>query len=343
MSNLLTNSRRSTFRACRRLHQLEYLEGFRPVRQAEYFTFGNLIHAGIEAWWTTWRDLPGGTELPAALALMDASAAMAIDAYPDSDPLLKLQARTLMLGYRQLWGDLGDWQVLAIERNFSGPLINPDTMHPSRTWLLAGKLDLILHHLPTGQVHLSEHKTTTDSFTDDSDHYWLRLAMDSQLTQYVIGAEILGWRITHITYDVIRRPKVQPKKATPEAQRKYCKTGPRQGQLHAGQRYEDETLGEYQVRLAGLVASEASHYYRRRTFARLDSEVQAGLADAWDEGKEMREAERTGRHPRNPDACLRYGTCPYYECCSLGVDPSTSTRFKRLDNVHPELDLEEIQ
>ena len=41
------------------------------------------------------------------------------------------------------------YEVLAVEASFVSPLINPDTMAPSRTWNLAGKVDGVLRERST--------------------------------------------------------------------------------------------------------------------------------------------------------------------------------------------------
>jgi hypothetical protein len=44
------------------------------------------------------------------------------------------------------------------------------------------------------------------------------------------------------------------------------------------------------------------------------------------------------RHPRNPDACMRYGrVCEFFAVCSGEAQLTDPTRYERVDNPHPEL------
>lgn len=48
---VLSASRLRAVRSCQRLHRFQYLDGIRPVVEAESLRFGSLIHLGLEAWW----------------------------------------------------------------------------------------------------------------------------------------------------------------------------------------------------------------------------------------------------------------------------------------------------
>jgi hypothetical protein len=63
---ILSASRLKTARACQRLHKLQYLDGYRPILEAESLAFGKLIHFGLEAWWRA----PMGERLEAAVAAL---------------------------------------------------------------------------------------------------------------------------------------------------------------------------------------------------------------------------------------------------------------------------------
>jgi hypothetical protein len=63
---ILSASRLRAARACSRLHQLQYLEGYRPVVDAETLQLGKLVHLGLETWWRA----PAGERLEAALAAL---------------------------------------------------------------------------------------------------------------------------------------------------------------------------------------------------------------------------------------------------------------------------------
>ena len=66
--------------------------------------------------------------------------------------------------------------------------------------------------------------------------------------------------------------------------------------------------------------------------------MREAMTDVWQIGATVREARNTGCHPRNPDACVRYGrTCAFFDVCAGDADIETDARFVRTA-VHPELD-----
>lgn len=325
MSNLLTISRVRTNDECRRKHKLMYLDGWRSVNEGRARGFGRLLHDGLEAWWKG----DGNARLIVALD------AMADDA---ADPFEQVAAQELMTGYHAFWGPPDQYDVIAVEATFTAPLINPETGATSRTWVLAGKLDVLLRDRRTGAVLICEHKTSTENIQNPAATYWVKLGMDSQVSQYFLGAEALGHTAEWCLYDVLLRPRQEPLKATPEESRKYkAKTG----ELYANQRAEDETPEQYRLRIRADIEANPEKYYQRKEVARTDRDIIEYLGDLWDKGRIMREAEIAGRAPKTPDACHRFGTCSFWSVCAYGLNPADHPEmFERVDNVHPELELE---
>jgi hypothetical protein len=326
VSNLLTISRMRTRRDCQRKHRLMYLDGWRPVKQDEAQSFGSLVHTGLEAWWRG----EGNARLIDTLEAIAGKGA---------DPFEQVAAEELLTGYHAWWGPSADrYDVLAVEETFLVPLLNPETGAPSRTWVLAGKVDGVVRDRHTGSLLILEHKTTTENFADAADSYWTKLAMDFQVSQYFLGAEGLGHSAEGCLYDVLLRPRQKPLKATPEESRKYTA----KGQLYANQRAEDETSEEYRLRVRADIETSPAKYFARKEIARTDRDIVEYLGDVWSEGRAMRDAELAGRHPRNPDSCDRYGRCPFWNICAYGLNPADHPElFERVENVHPELELQE--
>jgi len=228
--------------------------------------------------------------------------------------------------------------VLAVEQTFTAPILNPDSGAPSRTWIIAGVLDGVLRERATDAVLILEHKTTTENIADPADPYWTKLGMDAQVSHYYLGAEAMGHAAEGCLYDVLLRPRLRPLKATPEAARKYTKLG----ELYANQRALDETPEEYGARVRADIEADPGRYFIRRDIARTDNDIREYLADLWAEGRMMREAEIAERAPRNPESCHRFGTCPFWDTCANGLNPADHPdSFAKVDNVHPELDLQE--
>lgn len=310
---ILTHSRMRTYRECARKHDLMYRQMYRPVREGDALHFGTLMHAGLEAWWT------GGDWLAAI--------------EKEADPFDRVKAYELMVGYNRVYTPVRDeYEVLTAEARFEAPLINPATMLPSRTWKLGGKQDVILKRIADGHVVVVEHKTTSESLTDGD--YWARLQIDHQISNYVIGAEALGFPVDDTLYDVIKKPTIRPLAATPVESRKYTK----EGKLYAAQREEAETPSEFAARLREDIEADPGKYFQQRTIARMNSQIQDFMFDAWQTAQEIRSAALAGRAPRNPEACLRYGRCPFWDVCVNGLVPAEHPEtFVQLETPHPEL------
>jgi hypothetical protein len=127
---LLTTSSCRCYRACPRQYQLTYVKGLRARAAAPTLAFGTRVHKALAAW------LPAH-DLDAALAAMREDGA---ESEFDFDGA---KAEAMIRGYHARWS--GDaLEVVAIEREFVAPLVNPTTGAASRTFCLAGKLDAIV-------------------------------------------------------------------------------------------------------------------------------------------------------------------------------------------------------
>jgi len=327
---LLTSSRLRCFRECPRKHAYAYVEGFRPAKTSEALRFGTLLHAGLEGYWLAIRD--GADPLDWALSSIEGRG---------FDIFEQIRAEELLRGYATRWAeDARDFEVVAVEAEFRAPLMNPASgLTASRTWRLAGKIDLIVRRRADGRVLVGEHKSTVERIEDDADHYWSTLAIDGQISGYVVGAEALGHQVDEILYDVVRKPGQRPAYATPPEQRKYTKpTKTEPSRLYAGQRETDEAPGEYRERIRAAISSDLASHFQRRSISRTQSQIAEYLTNTWAWGRIIREAELAGRMPGTSEACHRFGQCAYWLACSTGTHPADHpSDYVKLDNVHPEL------
>jgi hypothetical protein len=341
--DLLTVSRLKAARSCLRYHRLRYLEGYRPAREPDTTRFGSLIHRGLEAWWR-------------ATALRTSALEAALDAARsagEADPFELAKAEVLLIGYDTRWSDQ-DYEVLGVEVEFRGPLVNPLTGSESRIWQRGGKVDAIVREAGTGRVLVVEHKTSSEDVRQGSE-YWRRLRMDGQVTAYFEGARFLGHGVAGCLYDVIAKPTQRPldvalvdgegvkivhngegHRVRTKDGKKWRETG--DSKLGYVLQTRPETAQEYRNRIAQAVSEDLPAYFQRGEVARLESELREGLLDDWHFAQTLREANRLGRAPRNPDACVRYGrTCEFFDACTGAASLDDETRFTRTDNVHPEL------
>lgn len=321
---LLTTSELKVFRRCVREHHYAYRLGMRSVRDdAEALRFGSLIHLGLEA---IWRAYQSTAVDPLAAAVL----AMTSHALDDFD---LVRATILLQGYVARW-PAHEYEVIGVELEFCAPLINPDTGSASRTFQIAGKLDVLVRRRSDGVVLIIEHKTTSADLGVGS-MYWQLLTLDSQVSMYFAGARALGFDVGGCVYDVIKKPRHSPLKATPLELRKYTK---KDNRLYADQRDTDETLDEFQARLVEVIATNPDAWYQRGDVVRLEADERDAGFDVWQAARTMREAELAERYPRNPDSCQRFNRlCNYWPVCTGAGTLGDPASFVHVDNVHSEL------
>lgn len=335
---ILTVSRMRARHACPRKEQLGYVECVAPVLEEEALHVGDLVHRGLEAWLVAHRFASDGdSALRSALDVVEGRA---------RDWPTEIKVEEMLRGYDQRWHD-EPLQVVGAEEEFCVPLINPETMRESRTWMLAGKIDGRIRI--RGELFILEHKTTSEYVEDPSSPYWAKLDMDHQVSAYYLGAEAIAADDSEIPrgclYDVIKKPGQIPLRATPPELRKYTKEKVDRktkeilepSRLYKGQRENDETPEEFRARIRKDIEEKLELYFVRRLVARTETQLKEFMEDAWATARETHETHKRGFAPRNPDACHAYGRCKFWNICSAGVDPKASEDFQILDRPHPEL------
>jgi hypothetical protein len=319
---LLTESRLKTRRRCAREHRLRYELGYESTGEREALRFGDLMHKALEAWWSN-IGFGGPVRIEAAIEAIAKNAG--------EDVFERIRAEELMQGYEARWGE-DCFYPIAVEAEFRAPLINPATGAASKTWTRAGKLDVLARD-DNGRVLIVEHKTSSDDIGHGST-YWARLRLDGQVSGYFRGAEALGYQAEACMYDVIGKVKIRPYKSTPASARKYTKDG----KLYANQREADETPEEYRTRVREEIAANPDCYYQRGEVVRLDDEMREHDLETWQMALMMRDERRQGLAPKNPDACVRYGSlCQFFFACSGEASLEDERLYQLLPSVHPEL------
>ncbi len=254
-AKLYTNSRSASFRACPRQHYYAYVQRYQALEEQEARVFGTCIHAMLEAYWLARK---AGEDSNACLyAGLDAMVMT-------MDPFQQARAEAMFCAYTSIWDGI-DVEVLAVERTFQFPMLNPETGSKSRTWIMAGKLDLLVRFRGmfhgqdcTGLIAFVEHKTSSED-TSPGSAYRKKLGMDGQCGQYFEGSDALATvygyeRVNVGIYDVLAKPQLKPYKATPEDEKKYIEARPatpeEPARLYEGQHLEDETPEAFAIRLA---------------------------------------------------------------------------------------------
>lgn len=333
---VITQSRLRTLRSCAYKHHLMYERGFRPVRTAETLATGTLLHVGLEAWW-----LAVQAKKPQEHWLRDALLAVGARAGTDAEaPFRLVNVEEMLTGYHHAHRDHAlRVEVIGVELGFTAPLLNPDkgleevAGHP-----IAGKIDVLIRD-EDGDVVIVEHKTTSFSIDDDGEGYWQKLAIDPQVSFYFIGAETLGHVAEGCLYDVVRKVGIERARATPMEKRKYTKaTKSEPSRLYAGQREVDETPEEYRARVREIIQQNPDRHFRRREIPRTDDDIVRFLRDVCIQVETLDRYAAAHVAPKNPDACIMFGKCAFWEHCAYNVDLATRTELWHvIDDAHPEL------
>lgn len=333
-TQLLTHSRLGCFRACHRRDYLRYELGVRPDRDSFTIRVGKAFAGAVEA----------------ASKGLDVAAAMEACV---EDPYDLALVAAMFDGHTRRWADEPVEHVEA-ELPFNLPLVNPDTGKPTTVWRLGGKVDRIVR-LPDGRLAVMEYKTTSKDFGPGED-YWTRLHLDTQLSIYVMAVRELGFDVSTILYDVTRRPALRPS-AVPlvdeqgskivldsAGQRVRTKDGKKwreTGDSSLGYvlQTRPETPEEFTARVAAAMAADPQKHFARIEIARLDQDLAECARDVWAQQLEMREAQRSGRFYKNPDACFGQGfKCDYVGICHRhDLETVTPEGFVRVTEMHPEL------
>lgn len=262
----------------------------------------------------------------------------------NANGLESAKAKALMIGYDRRYRDAG-FVCEDKEVPFHLPIYNPATRRTSRTWTNAGKYDGIVTR--DGGAWLLEHKTTSDDLSPEST-YWKQLAIDSQVSHYMLARWQEGQRLVGTLYDVIRKPSINPKKLTKAEQQsfivnlRYYDTTfdidyVAQWQQDAEAR---ETAEMYGARLAYDCTTERPDwYFHRKPIPRMDHDVLEYAAELWEVSNQIKAARKSGVHYRNSGACAMYGRpCEFLGICS-GYDTPESGNWQPR-KLHSELDLD---
>jgi len=314
----------SLFRNCRKAAHWRYVLEVVPLEKDRHLSFGSLIHQCLETW-------HGTRDLAATLAILDR--ACANRAQDEEQRRVWHLATAMMRGYAARYAD-EELEVVALEKEFEGEIVNPETDAPSRSFVLAGKVDGIVRI--GGEPFLIEHKTAGVLDTG----YLERLWTDFQITLYAHYVEqSLGIRVAGILYNVLVKARLQQSagetEAEFEARRAELIAKSKTGRSTARRRLP-ESDEEFQARLAVKYAEPGMFhrellYISREQFATLRAEL-------WELTQAFLDARRRDVWYQNTSFCFVYGKpCPYFALCRSGGSPNVLENFYERRSAHEEL------
>lgn len=319
-----TYSMWNQFRNCRKAAELRYLQHLVPFERDRNLHFGSQIHECLELWHRQ-RDLVR------VLDLIDRRcAARAQDEDQKRDWHL---ATAMMQAYAERYAE-EEFEVVALEQVFEGPIVNPATGAASRSFLLAGKVDGIVRI--GGEYFILEHKTASQI---DSD-YLERLWTDFQITLYAHYVEqTLGIPITGILYNVLVKARLQQSKGETEedfeARRAELLTKSKTGRTTARRR-EPESDQDFQRRLAEKYEDPAM-FHRERLYLSRDR-FDVLRSELWELTQAFLDARRRGVFYQNTSFCFNYQRpCPYFALCRSNGNPNVIENFYQRVEPNEEL------
>jgi hypothetical protein len=309
-----TYSMWSLFRNCRKAVDWRYLQQLVPLQRDRNLHFGSIIHECLQAWHQR-RDLD---------EVLGTVNRLCANRHQDENQRRDWHLATAMMRAYATRYIRDDFDVIALERNFDGPIVNPATGAASRSFMLAGKVDGIVR-IGT-EYFILEHKTAAQVDGD----YLERLWTDFQITIYAYYIEqTMGIPITGILYNVLVKAKLQQGKGEKEeefqARRAELLAKSKTGKTTA-KRKQPESDDEFQLRLAEKYADpEMFHremlYLSRDRFEILRSEL-------WELTQSFLDARRRGIFYQNTAFCFNYQRpCPYFALCRSNGNPNLIENF----------------
>jgi hypothetical protein len=375
MDSRITHSQMQCAGKCLRKHELAYILGLRPIMIAEPLRIGSVCHKIMELAQTIKKEPEFKDEsidtiqLESLKRVLSKSQQNVIDENQQPTPeeerrqyyqeVERHMIWNLMSGYFWRWQQYdAQMQWIAPEMSFQIPIETP-TGTRVRGKYLAGKIDGIVQ-LPDGRLAVIEHKTTSSDLSPESD-YWLRLRCDQQISLYFLAARSLGYDVTAICYDVIRKPEIRPSqipmldennvKIVLDAQGQRVKTKDGKKWRESGDKElgyvlqtRTETPEEYGKRLWDDLCERPNFYYERQEIPRVDADIDRAKADLYQWTQLINFCQKKNFWPRNSGACIGFGRCPYFGLCSSGYQHGTSIipeGFEIVTDVHQELLQEE--
>jgi hypothetical protein len=200
-----------------------------------------------------------------------------------------------------------------------------------------------------------ETKTTSEDITVGSD-YRNVLAINQQISMYVLACLADGINVETTIYDCIRKPTIKPC-AVPlldDAGLKIVldETGERVFKSNGEPRQTADTAKGYTLQTRDMPPEEwaakleqdinerPEFYYQRFEVPRLESDLAEFKAELWDIAQDIHHCRKHNLYYRNTSNCRVFNSlCPYYRICSgeLSVENGVPAGFRQAETVHEEL------
>ncbi len=322
-----TYSMWALFRNCRKAVDWRYLQQLVPLQRDRNLHFGSLIHECLQVWHQR-RDVD---EVLATINRLCA------DRLQNESQRRDWHLATAMMRAYAARYATDDFEAVALEKNFEGPIVNPATGAASRSFVLAGKVDGIVRI--GGEHFILEHKTASQVDGDYLEKLWT----DFQITIYAHYIEqMMGIPITGILYNVLVKAKLQQGKGESEeefqARRAELLAKSKTGKTTA-KRKLPESDDDFQQRLTEKYA-DPEMFHREMLYLSRDR-FDILRAELWELTQAFLEARRRGIFYQNTAFCFNYQRpCPYFALCRSNGNPNVIENFYQ--RVPPNEELRDV-
>ncbi|ACV57534.1 PD-(D/E)XK nuclease family protein [Alicyclobacillus acidocaldarius] len=305
---VLTHSRIAMRQVCPQKEHYHYVERLRPREVAWALSVGSAWHKGLEVWQRGEADEDGA--VAAGLATLDWIR-------PENDEeayKLQLERIRTEVMIRFAIRHFRPRNLVAVEREFQLPIVNPATGRKSRKYLLGGKIDGVCED-EQGKLWILENKTTASI-----EQFKQSYGMSQQLTLYVYAAaRIFDRPIAGAVVRSVQKSRMEPKH--------------RNGEMV-------ETWEDFRDRLMAEYEENPAKYLSEDEVLRSSEQVKQLEAELWMECLERNWQARSGVIRHNTSNCHQYGGCPFLPLC-LGVEGARESMFFVSSTTHDELSLNE--
>jgi hypothetical protein len=321
---ITTYSMWSLFRNCRMACKWRYIDELVPLTRDPNLYFGSVIHDCLEIW-------HGRRDLSKVIDHIDRTYA---NRAQNEDQKADWHLATAMMRAYAAHYPAEEFEVIALERTFQGPIVNPATGAASRSFVLAGKVDGIVSQ--DGQYYLLEHKTASQIDAG----YLERLWTDFQIILYAGYLEqSLGITVAGIIYNVLVKARLRQGKGETEAQYEARRAGliakSKTGKTSARRKMPEDDES-FQSRLQDKYA-DPGMFHREVLFISQDQFAEL-RKELWELTKALLDARRRNTFYRNTGFCFHYGRpCAYFALCRSGGNPNVIENHYQRVAPHEEL------
>lgn len=309
---LITHSKRSAFKNCRRYYfhrNVEHLElRSQKTGRRRGTMFGDCLQEAQLSVELGLVDLNGDPLGPNVLPLGEIVHTCLQRAYTDlvdggvtdsaelEVEIVKIEC--IALAYLRKYGIDKRREV-----EFNLPLVNPSTKRSSRKYRLAGKID--------GVVNIRDFNGTKkatiieDKLMQSIQRPMIeKLSLDHQTTEYVDAFMQRGW-VADVDYRITRMPGMNPKP-------------PKEFKTKAD--YPGESLEEFAVRLSEDIEDKPESYFYHQLLMFPTEHLDDYRKGRWQEAQDIMETMRSGRWYQNTSRCSDWGGCEFVPLCTKMPD-----------------------